>query len=263
MKDKSKRQGGKGRRCGQGRVGGCATTQHRYEITPDWQTAKAQTVNSGWENPPCLRPPVFACNQSTVCRWCNKFTCTEILLAITMPQKCATNTSFLNPQLWWPSGEVSTSRARDPGIDSHFTQGQVIPVTCRVSAGTGWPTVSILWLGEIASLIWNFYLSVAARTTVQAEPTLRHHFVCCWEVKQPWNIITKKQTTPQTLPRLVITQDATSLTERNTRKKTQQQTVRTCCWHRIQAGLYVWVHRTVLLQPFQPVRIICQWKQLK
>ena len=34
----------------------------------------------------------------------------------------------------------------------------------RVSAGTGWPGpgVSILWLGEIESLIYNFWLSVAA-----------------------------------------------------------------------------------------------------
>ena len=36
----------------------------------------------------------------------------------------------------------------------------------RVSAGTGWPGVSILWLGEVESLICNFYLSVAARTIV-------------------------------------------------------------------------------------------------
>ena len=33
----------------------------------------------------------------------------------------------------------------------------------RVSAGTGWPVVSILWLGEMESLICNFYPSVAAR----------------------------------------------------------------------------------------------------
>ena len=30
----------------------------------------------------------------------------------------------------------------------------------RASAGTGWPGVSILWQGEIESLICNFYLSV-------------------------------------------------------------------------------------------------------
>ena len=43
----------------------------------------------------------------------------------------------------------------------------------RVSAGTGWLGVSILWLGEIESLICNFYLSVAARIIVRAHPSLR------------------------------------------------------------------------------------------
>ena len=36
----------------------------------------------------------------------------------------------------------------------------------RVSAGTGWPGVSILWLGEMESLVCNFHLSVEARTIV-------------------------------------------------------------------------------------------------
>ena len=36
----------------------------------------------------------------------------------------------------------------------------------RVSAGTGWPGVSILLLGEMEILISNFYLSVAAREIV-------------------------------------------------------------------------------------------------
>ena len=36
----------------------------------------------------------------------------------------------------------------------------------RVSAGTGWPGVSILWLGGMESWICNFYLSVAARKIV-------------------------------------------------------------------------------------------------
>ena len=44
----------------------------------------------------------------------------------------------------------------------------------RVSAGTGWPGVSILWLGEIESLICSFYLSVAARKIVCAELSLRY-----------------------------------------------------------------------------------------
>ena len=42
-----------------------------------------------------------------------------------------------------------------------------------VSAGTGWPGVSILWQGEMESLVCNF-LSVAARRTVWADPSLRY-----------------------------------------------------------------------------------------
>ena len=44
----------------------------------------------------------------------------------------------------------------------------------RVSAGTGQPGVSILWLGEMESLICNFYLGVAARKIVWADPSLRY-----------------------------------------------------------------------------------------
>ena len=44
----------------------------------------------------------------------------------------------------------------------------------RVSAGTGRPGVSILWLGEMDSLICNFCLSVAARKIVWADPSLRY-----------------------------------------------------------------------------------------
>ena len=44
----------------------------------------------------------------------------------------------------------------------------------RVSAGTGQPGVSILWLGEMESLVCNFYLSVAALKIVWADPSLRY-----------------------------------------------------------------------------------------
>ena len=44
----------------------------------------------------------------------------------------------------------------------------------RVSAGTGRPSVSILWLGEMESWICNFYLSVAARKIVWADLSLRY-----------------------------------------------------------------------------------------
>ena len=44
----------------------------------------------------------------------------------------------------------------------------------RVSTGTGRPGVSILWLGEVEHLICNFYVSVAARIIVWADPSLRY-----------------------------------------------------------------------------------------
>ena len=43
-----------------------------------------------------------------------------------------------------------------------------------VSAGTGWPGVSKLLLGEVANLICNFYLSVAAREIVRSDLSLRY-----------------------------------------------------------------------------------------
>ena len=55
----------------------------------------------------------------------------------------------------------------------------------RVSGGTGQPGVSILWLGEMESWICNFYLSVAARKIVWADPW--DTLACCWDVKQPTN----------------------------------------------------------------------------
>ena len=73
----------------------------------------------------------------------------------------------------------SISRAEDPGFESHLHQDfssdlkigtpvAILPDVWwyRVSAGAGWPDVSILWLGEMESLICNFYLSVAARRIV-------------------------------------------------------------------------------------------------
>ena len=44
----------------------------------------------------------------------------------------------------------------------------------RVSAGTGQPGVSMLWLGEVESLICSFFLSVAACKLVWADPSLRY-----------------------------------------------------------------------------------------
>ena len=44
----------------------------------------------------------------------------------------------------------------------------------RISAGTGRPGVSILWLGEVESLICNFYPSMAASKIVWADLSLRY-----------------------------------------------------------------------------------------
>ena len=61
----------------------------------------------------------------------------------------------------------------------------------RVSTGSGWPGVSILWLGEIESLVCRFYLSVAACKIEQIHPW--DTLACCLDVKQPAN----KQTSCQ------------------------------------------------------------------
>ena len=83
--------------------------------------------------------------------------------------------------------KASASRAEDPGDrifsgSSHTNDLKIgTPVVSllgawcyRVSAGTGWPSVSILWLREMESLACNFYLSVAARKIVWAGPSLRY-----------------------------------------------------------------------------------------
>ena len=102
--------------------------------------------------------------------------------------------------------KASALRAADPGFDSQLCQDFSrsshtsdleigTPVTTlpgawcyRVSSGTSWPCVSILWLGEMESWICNFYLIVAARKIVQISPVDTLAF--CWSVKQPTNIAT-------------------------------------------------------------------------
>ena len=79
-------------------------------------------------------------------------------------------------------------RGSNPDCDGIFL-GRVIPVTLKmgtpvatlpgawhysVSAGTGQPGVSILWLGEVESLMCNFYLCVAARKIVWTDLSLRY-----------------------------------------------------------------------------------------
>ena len=88
--------------------------------------------------------------------------------------------------------KASASGAEDPGFESrlqrafpgsnHTSDFKIgTPVAtlpgvwhCRVSAETGRPGVSILWLGEVESLICNFYFSVAARKIVFADSSLRY-----------------------------------------------------------------------------------------
>ena len=100
--------------------------------------------------------------------------------------------------------KASASRAEGPGFESRAgifsgsshtsdfkidTPVATLPGAWRygVSAGTGRPGVSILWLGEMESVICSFYLSVAARKIVCADPSLRYLLACCWDVKQPTN----------------------------------------------------------------------------
>ena len=89
--------------------------------------------------------------------------------------------------------KASASRAQDLRFESRLRQdfswvesyqwlkkwhssGCTLPSAWRyiISVGTGWPGVSILWLGEMESLICNFCLSVAARKIIWADPSLRY-----------------------------------------------------------------------------------------
>ena len=78
--------------------------------------------------------------------------------------------SSLNRLLQWLSGEdICLRSGRHKSWPIHTSDLKIgFLVTSQpdawcngVSAGTGWPSVSILWLGGMASLICNFYLSVA------------------------------------------------------------------------------------------------------
>ena len=120
--------------------------------------------------------------------------------------------------------KTSASRTADLGFDSHLPHGDfsrlshtsdlklgtplaTLPGTWhhRVNAGTTWPGVSILWLGEVESLICNFYLSEAARTIVWADPFLRYtcmllgcYATCTQQTTITWvclNLASAKHTT--------------------------------------------------------------------
>ena len=88
--------------------------------------------------------------------------------------------------------KASASETEDPGFESNLqldfsglsrtsdfkigTPVATLPGAWRyrVSAWTGRPSVSILWLGEVESLICNFCLSAAARKIVWADQSLRY-----------------------------------------------------------------------------------------
>ena len=78
----------------------------------------------------------------------------------------------------------------------------------RVSAGTGQPGVSILWLGEVESWICNFYLSVAAcKTCLSRSVPEIHKPVAGTLSNQPTNQLHMAKNTnlrrlsaPQTIP---------------------------------------------------------------
>ena len=92
---------------------------------------------------------------------------------------------------WWNDGwtvktvvtwRSSASMIPAPGFDLNFSTWISVQVESyqrwdrlvwsQVSARTGWPGVGILWLGELTSIICSFYLSVAARQIVSADPSL-------------------------------------------------------------------------------------------
>ena len=86
--------------------------------------------------------------------------------------------------------KASGWRAEDPELESHLqrdfsrsshtndlsidTPVATLPGAWRyrVSAGAGWLGVSILWLGEVKSLVCNLCLSVAAHKIVRADLSL-------------------------------------------------------------------------------------------
>ena len=102
--------------------------------------------------------------------------------------------------------KTSASGAEDPRIEfrfrqdfprsshtSHFKIGTPVATLpgawyYRVSAGTGQPSVSILWLGEIESLICNFSVWQHVKLLEQIRPW--DTLACCWDVKQPTNKLT-------------------------------------------------------------------------
>ena len=99
---------------------------------------------------------------------------------------------------------MTAPRVRDPRIEALFSQlnhtsdlntGRALVATLwgswcdRINARTGLPGVSILWLGEIESLISNFFVSVSAPVSIKATQSLRYDLLGCKASKQATNYI--------------------------------------------------------------------------
>ena len=99
--------------------------------------------------------------------------------------------------------KVSASSAADSGFDSRLRRGHFsrsshtsdlkigTPVATlpsvwryRVSTGTDWTCVRILWPREAENLIFNFHLTVAARKLVWADPSLRYSSMLLGKIKE-------------------------------------------------------------------------------
>ena len=154
-----------------------------------WNLPTSRNKSIAWLKVCTFMLVIFDCD-----RW-NSLTQQPFTLFLGLVNYVEEETVLYNWPPCWPSGKASASRVEDPGFEfslrldfpglSHTsdlkigTQAATLPgAWCyRVSAGTDWPGVSILWLGKTESLICNFYLSVAARKIVWADPSKIHSHV--------------------------------------------------------------------------------------
>ena len=92
--------------------------------------------------------------------------------------------------------KASTSSAEDPGFESRLHQEfsgvesyqwlkSCTQVATLPGAGTGWPGVSVLWLGEIVGSATSISVWQHVKLSEQICPW--DTLACCWDVKQPTN----------------------------------------------------------------------------
>ena len=142
--------------------------------TPNWySTACARTKITEQYSPLTL-------NKSGCSWYTSKYSLTGLVVRHPSPEQQTWVQFLILPRIFSKSShtsdlKISTPVTTLPGTWQH-----------RVSAGTVWPGVSILWLDgieslicnfypSVESLIGNFYLSVAACTTVRADPSPRYN----------------------------------------------------------------------------------------